>query len=48
VQTLQTYVRKKYSKRVRALKDIIMPIEVDESNLRVSKSQSNILETLYN
>ena len=30
------------------LKDIIMPIEVDESNLRVSKSQSNILETLYN
>jgi hypothetical protein len=30
------------------LKDILMPIEVEESNLRVSKSQSNILEALYN
>ena len=30
------------------LKDIIMPIEVDVSNLRVSKSLSNILEALYN
>jgi hypothetical protein len=30
------------------LKDIIMPIEVEESNIRVSKSQSNILEALYN
>jgi hypothetical protein len=30
------------------LKDIIMPIEVEESNLKVSKSQSNILEALYN
>jgi hypothetical protein len=25
-----------------------MPIEVEESNLRASKSQSNILEALYN
>jgi hypothetical protein len=25
-----------------------MPIEVEESNLKVSKSQSNILEALYN
>jgi hypothetical protein len=25
-----------------------MPIEVEESKLRVSKSQSNILEALYN
>jgi hypothetical protein len=30
------------------LKDIIIPIEVEESNLRVSKAQSNILEALYN
>jgi hypothetical protein len=30
------------------LKNILMPIEVEESNLRASKSQSNILEALYN
>jgi hypothetical protein len=30
------------------LKDILMPIEVEISNIRVSKSQSNILEALYN
>jgi hypothetical protein len=30
------------------LKDILLPIEIEESILKVSKSQSNILEALYN